>query len=69
MWLLDDDHFPTRHEASKVKEAPEELHRKFLAERYLDAIGPARGAFLLLDTLLMNRLRPAISTTPKRVRR
>ncbi|MFC5447459.1 glycosylhydrolase-like jelly roll fold domain-containing protein [Paenibacillus aestuarii] len=61
VWLLDDDHFPTGHAAGKVKEAPEELHRKFLAERYIDTLGPAQGASLLLDTLLMRELRPTIS--------
>lgn len=61
VWLLDDDHFPTGHAAGKVKEAPEELHRVFLAERYIDTLGPAPGASLLLDTLLMRGLRPTIS--------
>lgn len=61
VWLLDDDHFPTGHAAGKVKEAPEELHRKFLGERYIDTIGPAQGTSLLLDTLLMSGLRPTIS--------
>ncbi|MFC0215287.1 glycosylhydrolase-like jelly roll fold domain-containing protein [Paenibacillus chartarius] len=61
VWLLDDDHFPTGHAAGKVKEAPEELHRKFLGERYIDTIGPAQGTSLLLDTLLMSGLRPTFS--------
>ncbi|TVY07916.1 glycosylhydrolase-like jelly roll fold domain-containing protein [Paenibacillus cremeus] len=61
VWLLDDDHFPTGHAAGKVKEAPEELHRKFLGERYMDTIGPAKGASLLLETMLMKGLRPTIS--------
>ncbi|WP_240418984.1 glycosylhydrolase-like jelly roll fold domain-containing protein [Paenibacillus periandrae] len=61
VWLLDDDHFPTGHAAGKVKEAPEELHRKFLGERYIDTLGPAEGTSLLLDTLLMRGLRPTIS--------
>ncbi|WP_342562243.1 glycosylhydrolase-like jelly roll fold domain-containing protein [Paenibacillus sp. FSL R7-0345] len=61
VWLLDDDHFPTGHAAGKVKEAPEELHRKFLGERYVDTVGPAPGASLLVDTLLMTGLRPTIS--------
>ncbi|WP_127493318.1 glycosylhydrolase-like jelly roll fold domain-containing protein [Paenibacillus glycanilyticus] len=62
VWLLDDDHFPTGHAAGKVKQAPEELHRKFLAERYIDTVGPAKGTSLLLDTLLTNGLRPTFST-------
>ncbi|MET3547068.1 hypothetical protein ABID47_003684 [Paenibacillus favisporus] len=62
VWLLDDDHFPTGHAAGGVKEAPGELHRLFLGERYIDTIGPAQGASLLLDTLLMSGLRPTIST-------
>jgi hypothetical protein len=61
VWILDDDHFPTGHAAGKVKEAPEELHRLFLGERYIDTIGPAQGTSLLLDTLLMRGLRPTIS--------
>ncbi|CQR57815.1 glycosylhydrolase-like jelly roll fold domain-containing protein [Paenibacillus riograndensis] len=61
VWLLDDDHFPTGHAAGKVKEAPEELHRSFLGERYIDTIGPAQGTSLLVDTLLMTGLRPTIS--------
>ncbi|RTE08382.1 glycosylhydrolase-like jelly roll fold domain-containing protein [Paenibacillus whitsoniae] len=61
VWLLDDDHFPTGHAAGKVKDAPEELHRKFLADRYIDTLGPAKGTSLLLDTLLMRGLRPTIS--------
>ncbi|OKP97706.1 glycosylhydrolase-like jelly roll fold domain-containing protein [Paenibacillus sp. P46E] len=61
VWLLDDDHFPTGHAAGKVKEAPEELQRKFLGERYIDTIGPAKGTSLLLDTLLMTGLRPTFS--------
>ncbi|CAH1195572.1 hypothetical protein PAECIP111892_02066 [Paenibacillus auburnensis] len=61
VWLLDDDHFPTGHAAGKVKEAPEELHRRFLGERYIDTLGPAPGASLLVDTLLMTGLRPTIS--------
>lgn len=61
VWILDDDHFPTGHAGGKVKEAPEELHRIFLGERYIDAIGPAQGSSLLLDTILMNGLRPTIS--------
>ncbi|MEK3917888.1 glycosylhydrolase-like jelly roll fold domain-containing protein [Paenibacillus sp. FSL H7-0331] len=61
VWLLDDDHFPTGNAAGKVKEAPEELHRKFLGERYIDTLGPAQGTSLLLDTLLMRGLRPTIS--------
>jgi hypothetical protein len=61
VWLLDDDHFPTGHAAGKVKEAPEELHRKFLGERYIDTIGPAQGTSLLLDSLLMSGLRPTFS--------
>ncbi|SFE53563.1 alpha-L-rhamnosidase [Paenibacillus catalpae] len=62
VWLLDDDHFPTGHAAGQVKQAPEEFHRKFLAERYIDTVGPAKGTSLLLDTLLMNGLRPTFST-------
>ncbi|UKS28006.1 glycosyl transferase family 2 [Paenibacillus sp. HWE-109] len=65
VWLLDDDHFPTGHAAGKVREAPEELHRKFLGERYIDTIGPAQGTSLLLDTLLMRGLRPTISQSEK----
>ncbi|MCA0755778.1 glycosyl transferase family 2 [Paenibacillus sp. N4] len=65
VWMLDDDHFPTGHAAGKVKEAPEALHRKFLGERYIDTVGPAQGASLLLDTLLMSGLRPTISNTPR----
>nr|WP_275983992.1 glycosylhydrolase-like jelly roll fold domain-containing protein [Paenibacillus hamazuiensis] len=65
VWLLDDDHFPTGHAAGKVKEAPEELHRKFLGERYIDTVGPAQGTSLLLDTLLMSGLRPTISHPQK----
>jgi hypothetical protein len=61
VWMLDDDHFPTGHAAGKVKEYPEALHRLFLGERYIDTIGPARGTSLLLDTLLMNGLRPTYS--------
>ncbi|KWX84921.1 glycosyl transferase family 2, partial [Paenibacillus riograndensis] len=61
VWLLDDDHFPTGHAAGRVKQAPEELHRKFLGERYIDTIGPANGTSLLLDTLLMSGLRPTFS--------
>ncbi|AIQ31392.1 MULTISPECIES: glycosylhydrolase-like jelly roll fold domain-containing protein [Paenibacillus] len=61
VWLLDDDHFPTGHAAGKVKEAPEELQRKFLGEHYIDTLGPAKGASLLLDTLLMTGLRPTFS--------
>lgn len=61
VWMLDDDHFPTGHAAGKVKEAPEELHRLFLGERYIDTVGPARGTSLLLDTLLMSGLRPTVS--------
>lgn len=61
VWLLDDDHFPTGHAAGRVKDAPEELHRKFLGERYIDTIGPAQGTSLLLDTLLMSGLRPTFS--------
>ncbi|OAS17840.1 glycosylhydrolase-like jelly roll fold domain-containing protein [Paenibacillus oryzisoli] len=61
VWLLDDDHFPTGHAAGKVKDAPEALHRKFLAERYIDTLGPAKGTSLLLNTLLMRGLRPTIS--------
>lgn len=63
VWILDDDHFPTGHAGGKVKEAPEELHRLFLGERYIDTNGPAKGASLLLDTLLMHGLRPTISLT------
>ncbi|MFC3803691.1 glycosylhydrolase-like jelly roll fold domain-containing protein [Cohnella sp. GCM10012308] len=62
VWLLDDDHFPTGHAVGKVKAAPEALHRLFLGERHIDVVGPARGASLLLDTLLLNGLRPTIST-------
>ncbi|GJM73583.1 hypothetical protein HMSSN036_57990 [Paenibacillus macerans] len=58
VWILDDDHFPTGHVGGKVKEAPAELHRVFLGERYVDTIGPAKGASLLVDTLLMCGLRP-----------
>ncbi|CAM4258359.1 hypothetical protein FHS16_001518 [Paenibacillus endophyticus] len=61
VWMLDDDHFPTGHAAGKVKEAPEELHRTFLGERHIDTIGPAQGTSLLLDTLLLNGLRPTYS--------
>ncbi|WP_128102228.1 glycosylhydrolase-like jelly roll fold domain-containing protein [Paenibacillus sp. DCT19] len=61
VWLLDDDHFPTGHAAGKIQEAPEELHRLFLGERYIDTLGPAKGASFLLDTLLMTGLRPTIS--------
>ncbi|AET61102.1 glycoside hydrolase family 2 sugar binding protein [Paenibacillus terrae HPL-003] len=61
VWILDDDHFPTGHAGGKVKEAPAELHRMFLGERYIDTIGPAQGTSLLLDTLLMCGLRPTIS--------
>ncbi|EHS57609.1 glycosylhydrolase-like jelly roll fold domain-containing protein [Paenibacillus sp. Aloe-11] len=63
VWILDDDHFPTGHVGGKVKEAPAELHRMFLGERYIDTIGPAQGTSLLLDTLLMCGLRPTISQT------
>ncbi|MFS0724294.1 glycosylhydrolase-like jelly roll fold domain-containing protein [Paenibacillus sp. 1P07SE] len=61
VWMLDDDHFPTGHAAGKVKEAPEELHRVFLNERHIDTLGPAPGASFLLDTLLLNGLRPTYS--------
>ncbi|MFB5678321.1 glycosylhydrolase-like jelly roll fold domain-containing protein [Paenibacillus terreus] len=61
VWILDDDHFPTGHAGGKVKKAPEELHRLFLGERYIDTIGPAKGASLLLDTLLLYGLRPTVS--------
>ena len=63
VWMLDDDHFPTGHAAGKVKEAPEELHRVFLGERYIDTIGPAGGTSLLLETLLLRGLRPTISNS------
>ncbi|WNS40778.1 glycosylhydrolase-like jelly roll fold domain-containing protein [Paenibacillus sp. MMS20-IR301] len=63
VWILDDDHFPTGHAAGKVTEAPEELQRLFLGERYIDTIGPAEGTSLLLDTLLMSGMRPTYSTT------
>lgn len=63
VWMLDDDHFPTGHAAGKVSEAPESLRRKFLGERYIDTVGPAQGASLLIDTLLMSGLRPTISNT------
>lgn len=63
VWMLDDDHFPTGHAAGKVKEAPEELHRVFLGERYIDTIGPAGGTSLLLETLLLRGLRPTISSS------
>ncbi|WP_019636360.1 glycosylhydrolase-like jelly roll fold domain-containing protein [Paenibacillus fonticola] len=63
VWFLDDDHFPTGHAGGKVKEAPAELHRMFLGERYVDTIGPAEGTSILLDTLLMNGLRPTVSLT------
>ncbi|MFD0698419.1 glycosylhydrolase-like jelly roll fold domain-containing protein [Paenibacillus sp. GCM10027628] len=61
VWLLDDDHFPTGHAAGRVKDAPDELQRMFLGERYIDTIGPAQGTSMLLDTLLMRGLRPTIS--------
>ncbi|BFT74433.1 glycosylhydrolase-like jelly roll fold domain-containing protein [Paenibacillus sp. P36] len=61
VWILDDDHFPTGHAAGRVKEAPEELHRKFLGERFIDTMGPAKGSSFLLDTLLMSGLRPTFS--------
>lgn len=61
VWIFDDDHYPTGHAAGKVKEAPEELHRLFLGERYIDAIGPAQGTSFLLDTLLLSGLRPTFS--------
>ncbi|KRE82441.1 glycosyl transferase family 2 [Paenibacillus sp. Soil766] len=61
VWILDDDHFPTGHAAGKVKDAPEELHRKFLGERFIDTIGPAKGSSFLLDTLLLSGLRPTYS--------
>lgn len=63
VWFLDDDHFPTGHAAGKVKEAPPELHRLFLKERYVDTIGPAQGTSFLLDTMLMHGIRPSISAT------
>ncbi|SFB03678.1 Glycosyl hydrolases family 2, sugar binding domain [Cohnella sp. OV330] len=62
VWLLDDDHFPTGHAVGKVKEVPEALRRVFLGERHVDVVGPARGASLLFDTLLLNGLRPTVST-------
>ncbi|MDO3408943.1 glycosyl hydrolase [Saccharibacillus sp. CPCC 101409] len=61
VWILDDDHFPTGRAGGKVKEAPEELHRLFLGERYIDTLGPARGTSLLLEPLLLRGLRPTIS--------
>lgn len=61
VWILDDDHFPTGHAGGRVKEAPADLHRMFLGERYVDTIGPAKGTSLLVDTLLMCGLRPTIS--------
>jgi hypothetical protein len=61
VWVLDDDHFPTGHAAGKVKEAPAELQRSFLSERYIDTLGPAEGSSVLLDTLLLNGLRPTYS--------
>lgn len=64
VWLLDDDHFPTGHAAGKVKEASEELQRKFLGERFIDTLGPAKGSSLLIDTLLMTGLRPTFSLRP-----
>lgn len=64
VWLLDDDHFPTGHAAGRVKQAPEELHRRFLGERHIDTVGPAPGASVLLDTLLLSGLRPTFSLRP-----
>lgn len=61
VWLLDDDHFPTGRAAGRVKQAPEELHRKFLGESHIDTLGPAKGTSILLDTLLMTGLRPTYS--------
>lgn len=61
VWIFDDDHYPTGHAGGRVKEAPEELQRIFLGERHIDAIGPARGTSLLMDTLLMSGLRPTYS--------
>lgn len=52
VWVFDDDHFPTGHAAGRVKDAPASLRRRYLAERHLDAIGPANGASFLLNTLL-----------------
>lgn len=54
VWILDDDHFPTGHAGGRVKQAPAELHRKFLAERHIDTLGPATGASLLLEPILVN---------------
>ncbi|WP_341281050.1 glycosyl hydrolase [Paenibacillus sp. FSL H8-0537] len=52
VWFFDDDHFPTGHAAGKLKEAPAELRRTYLAERHIDAVGPAPQASFLLHTLL-----------------
>ncbi|CAH1199087.1 glycosylhydrolase-like jelly roll fold domain-containing protein [Paenibacillus sp. JJ-223] len=61
VWILDDDHFPTGHAGGRVKQAPAELHRKFLAERHIDTLGPATGASLLLEPILANGKHELIS--------
>lgn len=63
VWVLDDDHFPTGHAAGRVKEAPEELQRVFLCDRYIDTLGPAQGTSILLDTLLKFGTNKLVSVT------
>ncbi|MFD0693383.1 glycosyl transferase family 2 [Paenibacillus sp. GCM10027628] len=52
VWAFDDDHFPTGHANGRLKEAPAELRRMFIAERHIDAMGPAKDASFLLSPWL-----------------
>ena len=42
VWILDDSHFPTGFANGALKNAPKELHHKYLCHRTLEMAGPAR---------------------------
>lgn len=52
VWVFDDNHFPTGNANGRLKEAPDELRRVFVAERHIDALGPVKEASFLINPWL-----------------
>lgn len=66
VWILDDSHFPTGFANGAVKNAPKELHHKYLCYRTLQIAGPIkRVEFSLKEYMQPVPLPPWMPALPK----
>lgn len=66
VWILDDSHFPTGFANGAVKNAPKELHHKYMSYRTLEMAGPVQQVeFKVKEYMEPAPLPPWIPAPPK----